>query len=107
LRSAVALNARLRGGMASERRLGAGNGQGADGPEADREHAVEDLRAACARAGLPARLTNDARNVRRPPTTGYATVRSPWAISTAIGTSSLPPIQIGNHWPAILGDPQT
>ena len=35
--------------------------------------------------------TNDARNVRRPPTTGYATVRSPWAISTAIGTSSLPP----------------
>jgi hypothetical protein len=53
----VALNARLRGGMAGERRLGAGNGQGADGPAADREHAVEDLCAACARAGLPARLT--------------------------------------------------
>jgi hypothetical protein len=29
---------------------------------------------------------------RRPPTTGYATARSPRAISTAIGTSSLPPI---------------
>ena len=57
MRSAVALNARLRGGMAGERRLGAGNGQGAGGPEADREHAVEDLCAACARAGLPARLT--------------------------------------------------
>ena len=40
------LNARLRGGMASERRLGAGNGQATDGPEADREHAVEDLCAA-------------------------------------------------------------
>jgi hypothetical protein len=53
----VALNARLRGGMASERRLGAGNGQGADGPEADREHAVADLCAACARAGLQAQLT--------------------------------------------------
>jgi hypothetical protein len=53
----VALNARLRGGMASERRLGAGNGQGADGPEADRQHAVEDLCAACAKAGLPTRLT--------------------------------------------------
>ena len=53
----MALNARLRGGMASERRLGAGNGQCADGPEADREHAVEDQCAACARAGLPARLT--------------------------------------------------
>jgi hypothetical protein len=36
----VALNARLRGGIASERRLGEGNGQGADGPEADREHAA-------------------------------------------------------------------
>jgi hypothetical protein len=43
--------------MASERRPRAGNGHAADGPEADREHAVEDLRAACARAGLPARLT--------------------------------------------------
>jgi hypothetical protein len=43
--------------MASERRLRAGNGQAADGPEADREHAGEDLRAACARVGLPARLT--------------------------------------------------
>ena len=40
-------------GHAGERRLGAGNGQGADGPEADREHAVEDLRAACARAFQP------------------------------------------------------
>ena len=29
--------------MASERRLGAGNGQATDDPEADREHAVEDL----------------------------------------------------------------
>ena len=48
----MALNARLRGGMASERRLGAGNGQGADGPEADREHAVEDLCAACARVAF-------------------------------------------------------
>ena len=44
--------------MASERRLGAGNGQATDGPEADREHAVEDLCVACARAGLlPTRLT--------------------------------------------------
>jgi hypothetical protein len=37
--------------MASERRLGAGNGQATDGPEADREHAVEDLCVACARGG--------------------------------------------------------
>jgi hypothetical protein len=43
--------------MASERRLGAGNGQATDGPEADREHAVEDLCVACARARLPTRLT--------------------------------------------------
>lgn len=49
--SAAALNARPRGGMASERRLGAGNGQATDGPEADREHAVEDLCVACARGG--------------------------------------------------------
>jgi hypothetical protein len=55
--SAAALNARLRGGMARERRLGAGNGQATDDPEADREHAVEDLCVACARVGLPARLT--------------------------------------------------
>jgi hypothetical protein len=37
------------------------------------------------------------RNLRRPPATGYATVRSPWAISTAIGTSSLPPIPRALH----------
>lgn len=116
--------------MASERRLGPGNGQATDGPEADREHALEDLCVACARAGLPTRLTvhpheiagvftgdhrgtlRDGRNLeglatagpgdercpqrtptadRRPPTTGYATVRSPCAISTATGTCSLPP----------------
>lgn len=38
---------------------------------------------------------NDARNVRRPQTTSYATIRSRCAISTAIGRCSLPPNRDG------------
>jgi hypothetical protein len=53
---AAAQNAWLRKGLAAERRLGASNGQAADGPvlasDADNEHAVEALQVAYAEGRL-------------------------------------------------------